>query len=143
MDLNLIVELIGVIIGGGLGALIMQLYTARENKKKIVAEIEESQAETDRKKQDTKQDAFDTMYIELNKCMADYTALSEEYREHRERVRKYEDSMQEQIHEKCIELAQMKAKLTYLKGIRCYNIDCPNRIKVNPDKHSEIPNEED
>lgn len=120
----------------------MQLYTAKENKRKIAAEVADAHAEIERKKQDTKQDAFDTMYQELNKCMEDYTTLSEKYREHREKTRKYEESVQEQIRDKCSELATMKAKIIYLKGLRCYNTLCPNRVRTNPDD-SAITNPDD
>lgn len=38
------------------------------------------------------------------------------------------------IADKCTEIASLKSKVTYLKGIRCYNFTCANRIKENPDK---------
>lgn len=127
-------QFLGLLFGGGIGAGIMQLYTAKANKQKLAAEAQGAQAETERKRQDNMQDAFDTMYQELNQCMKDYSAISEEYREHREKMRKYEESIQEQIRSKCVELAELKSKVTYLKGIRCYNTLCPNRIRTNPDR---------
>lgn len=133
-DLNSLIEIISLLFGGGIGAAIMQLYTAKVNKNKLAAEAEDTMTEVARKKQDALQDAFDTMYQELNQCLKDYTAISEEYREHREKMRKYEESVQEQIHTKCVELAELKSKVTYLKGIRCYNTLCPHRIKTNPDR---------
>lgn len=134
MELSIIVKILSILFSGGIGALLMQLYTAKVNKKKLAAEAEEAAASASRKKQDNRQDAFETMYQQLNKCIADYTAISEEYRKHREKMRKYEEAVQAQIHDKCVELAAMKAKITYLKGIRCYNTLCPNRIRENPDK---------
>ena len=41
------------------------------------------------------------------------------------------------ISAKCNEVASLKSKVTYLKGIRCYNFTCKNRIMVNPDKTEE------
>jgi hypothetical protein len=38
---------------------------------------------------------------------------------------------------KCTEIATLKSQIAYLKGIRCYRFDCPNRIKTNPDKSEE------
>lgn len=112
----------------------MQLYTARTEKKRKEMEVEEACTDIERKKQDNKQDAFETLYGELNKCLEDYTQLSESYREHREKTRKYEEAVQDQIRTKCNELAAMKSKIIYLKGIRCYNTLCPNRVRTNPDK---------
>lgn len=134
MDTNAIIDVLSLLFGGGIGAVLMQLYTAKVNKSKLVAETEDTLTEVARKKQDNLQDAFDTMYQELNQCMKDYTAISEEYREHREKMRKYEESVQKQIHDKCIELAELKSKITYLKGIRCYNTTCLSRIRTNPDR---------
>lgn len=130
----MILQLLSLLFGGGVGAGIMQLYTAKINKQKLAVEVQDALTEIERKKQDNMQDAFDTVYQELNKCLTDYTAISQEYREHREKMRKYEESVQEQIHAKCVELAELKSKITYLKGIRCYDTLCPHRISVNPDK---------
>lgn len=143
MDLSMILtDIAGVVVGGGLGAFCMQLYTARTEKKRKEMEVEEACTDIEKKKQDNKHDAFETVYRELNKCLEDYNTLSENYREHREKTRKYEEAVQEQIREKCNELAALKSKIIYLKGIRCYNTLCPNRIKVNPDKHA-VPDSED
>lgn len=136
VELNAITDILSLLFGGGIGAVLMQLYTAKVNKSKLVAETEDTIAEVARKKQDNLQDAFDTMYQELNQCMKDYTTISEEYREHREKMRKYEESVQEQIHSKCVELAELKSKITYLKGIRCYNTLCPHRVRTNPDRQT-------
>lgn len=62
MDANLIIQIIGLLIGGGLGAGLMQLYTARISKQKLVVETASAEEDVNRKKQDNKQDAFDTMY---------------------------------------------------------------------------------
>lgn len=137
MDTNTITDILSLLFGGGVGAVLMQLYTAKVHKGKLVAETEDTLTEVARKKQDNLQDAFDTMYQELNQCMKDYTAISEEYREHREKMRKYEESVQEQIHNKCVELAELKSKITYLKGIRCYNTICPHRVRTNPDRQAQ------
>lgn len=136
MELSAITDILSLLFGGGIGAVLMQLYTARVNKSKLIAETEDTMTEVARKKQDNLQDAFDTMYQELNQCMKDYTAISEEYREHREKMRKYEESVQEQIRNKCVELAELKSKITYLKGIRCYNTLCVHRVRINPDRQT-------
>ena len=138
MDTNVLTDVLSLLFGGGIGAVLMQLYTAKVNKSKLIAETEDTLTEVARKKQDNLQDAFDTMYQELNQCMKDYTTISEEYREHREKMRKYEESVQEQIHDKCIELAELKSKITYLKGIRCYNTTCPHRVRTNPDRQTQV-----
>ena len=129
MELSYITEIISLVCGGGAGAVAMQLYTARVNKRKLEAEAEQAKAEALRKKQENKQDAFDAMYQELNKCLNDYSAIAEEYRSFRDKARKYEEEIQNRINDKCVELASLKSQITYLKGIRCYNTVCPNRIR--------------
>lgn len=137
MDTNTITDILSLLFGGSIGAVLMQLYTAKVNKRKLVAEAEDALTDVARKKQDNLHDAFDSMYQELNQCMKDYTAISEEYREHREKMRKYEESVQAQIHDKCVELAELKSKVAYLKGIRCYNTTCAYRILTNPDRQAQ------
>lgn len=117
----------------------MQLYNASVNKKKLKAEAAAAQADAEKKNLENKQDAFDSLYQQLNKCMSDYTAISEEYRQYVEKARKKEESIQEQIHQKCMELADMKSQITYLKGIRCYNMTCEYRVRANPDKSFVVP----
>lgn len=133
MDANLIVQIIGLLIGGGLGAGLMQLYTARISKQKLVVETASAEEDVNRKKQDNKQDAFDTMYQQLNKCLLDYTTLSDDYRKFRENAREKEEYFEDKVSKKREELAILKSKVAYLKGIRCYDTLCPRR-KLDPDK---------
>lgn len=135
MELGFFTEILGVVFGGSLGAILMQLYTAKINKEKLKKEVEEAEAEIERKRLETKQDAFDTVYAQLTKCLNDYNTISDEYHAHREKVRKYEEAVQEKIRRKCDELAELKAKVTYFRGLRCYNTICPNRVRTNPDKN--------
>jgi ribosomal protein L16 Arg81 hydroxylase len=137
MEWNIISDLLTLVLSGGLGALIMQFYMAKVNKRKAQAEAEAAKVDAEQKKQDLHQDAFDTMYSELNKCMADYTTLSEEYREYRNKAREHEEVFQAKVASKCEELASLKSQINYLKGLRCYNTLCPSRIKLNPDKKAD------
>lgn len=57
--------------------------------------------------------------------MKDYTELSTKYRQ-----------ALDLSNDKCAQLAEMKAQLRYLKGLRCYNTECPYRVKNNPDKQN-------
>lgn len=132
MNTDLVISILSILFGGGLGAFFNQVYTAKVNKRKMKFEADEASVSVEQKKQDLKQDAYDTVYQQLTKCLADYAAISEEYREHIEKTRKYEESVQQQIHEKCVELASLKSKVTYLQGLCCYDTLCPNRIKTNP-----------
>jgi len=134
MEIGPITEIASLLFGGGIGAIVTQIYMANANKKKIQAETASTLEDINRKRLDAKQDAFDTMYQQLNQCMKDYSAISEEYRDHREKMRKYEDSIQEQIRLKCEELADLKSQITYLKGIRCYDTLCPWRIAKSSEK---------
>lgn len=133
MDANLIIQILSLLVSGGLGAGIMQLYTARISKQKLVVETTSAEEDVNRKKQDNQQDAFDTMYQQLNKCLFDYTTLSDDYRKFRENAREKEEYFEDKVSKKREELAILKSKIAYLKGIRCYDTLCLKR-KLNPDK---------
>lgn len=129
---NHLAELISLVVGGGLGALILQIYTAKANKRKIEVEVQNALLETKQKEQAIQKDAFNSMYQELNTCIKDYSAIAEEYREYREGARKREADFQARIQTKCEELARIKARMNYLEGLKCYDTTCPKRIKISP-----------
>ena len=46
-----------------------------------------------------------------------------------------------EIDGKCNEIAQLKSKLSYFKGLRCYRSACANRMWENSDKNNELKSE--
>ena len=74
-------------------------------------------------------DRFEYMYQQITKMAKDYGDLSDQFREYRKTARAIEDEFDAKIRERNNELAYMKDEIDYLKKLRCYNLDCPNRIK--------------
>ena len=79
-------------------------------------------------------DKFESMYVQITKMMKDYNELSDDYRSYRQGAIVKERNFQKKIDDKCQELAVLKSQVQYLKGLRCYNTTCPNRIKNNSEK---------
>lgn len=130
--------LLAVVSSGGLGALLTYLVTFKSKKKQAEAEAEQQEIEVEQKKQDLKQDQYDYLQKTCDKYIKDYHELEGCFRkqisELREQINKIMLENSKAISDKCNEIAALKSEVTYLKGIRCYNFTCQNRIKINPDK---------
>ena len=74
-------------------------------------------------------DRFEDMYNQITKMTKDYGELSDQFRDYRKTARAIEDEFDAKLREKTKELAYMKDEIDYLKRLRCYDLDCPNRIK--------------
>jgi hypothetical protein len=61
----------------------------------------------------------------------DYNDLSDQFREYRKTARAVELEFDEKLRQRSNELAVLKDEIHYLKRLRCYNMECPNRIRVN------------
>lgn len=85
-----------------------------------------------------KNDQYEYLQKVLDKYIKDYHDLEVYFRN---RMRELRDNMNniilentKAISDKCNEIAALKAQITYLKGLRCYDSLCPKRIKQNPEK---------
>jgi hypothetical protein len=62
--------------------------------------------------------------------------LEAEFRKQISQVREQVESIMleksKAISAKCNEIAELKSKVAYLNGIKCYNFTCEHRIKNNP-----------
>ena len=130
--------LLAIISSGGLGAAITYILTFRSKAAIINADAKIAQTKAEHEKLDLKQDRYDYLQETLDKYMKDYYALDEKFRNELDQVRDKINSITKTnakaISEKCNEIAALKSQITYLKGIRCYNFTCKERIKENPDK---------
>ena len=129
-----------VIAGGGIGAVITYFATFRSNKRKAVAEAvqqeesaEQSRVETENKIGIMERDRYEAMYSQINKMMQDYNDLSDEFREFRKSAAEQERKFIRKAQERYSRLAELKAEIKQLKKYSCYDIDCPKRIKDNPE----------
>ena len=141
MEYTLLEWILPIIGSGGLGAAITYLFTFQSKKKQADAEAEQCILEVEHKKEDLKQDQYDFLQKTCDKYIKDYHELESDFRKQLQGLRGEIDKVSfeksKAIADKCTEIAELKSKVTYLKGIRCYNFTCQNRIKQNPDKHSE------
>lgn len=116
--LSVLVALLG-------GVNIFQLLFYRATKKKYTAEAEKVTTEAMHGRLDLHQDQYDYVNAQLTKIQGEYYELADKYR------KTMTDHLIE-IDGKCNEIAELKSKLAYFKGLRCYTSDCPRRVKESP-----------
>ena len=128
-----------LIAGGGLGAAIMFFVNLKSNRRKAKAEatVEEENAEQARVETENKigimeRDRYEAMYSQINKMMQDYNDLSDEFREFRKSAAEQERKFIRKAQDRYSQLAELKAEIKQLKKWSCYDLECPNRIKDNP-----------
>lgn len=123
---------IAVALFGGLN--IFQFIFLRATKQKYEAEASKASTEAKHERIDLQQDQYDYVNAQLTKIQEEYYTLADRYR----------STMSEHLKEidgKCNEIAQLKSKLSYFKGLRCYRSACANRMWENPDKNNELKSE--
>lgn len=128
-----------IIAGGGIGAAITYLVTFKSNKRKAAAEatVSEETAEQARIESENKigimeRDRYEAMYSQINKMMQDYNDLSDEFREFRKHAAEQERKFIRKAQDRYSQLAELKSEIKQLKKFSCYDAECPNRIKDNP-----------
>lgn len=128
-----------LIAGGGIGAAIMFFVNLKSNRRKAKAEaaVEEENAEQARVETENKigvmeRDRYEAMYSQINKMMQDYNDLSDEFREFRKSAAEQERKFIRKAQDRYSQLAELKVEIKQLKKLSCYDLECPNRIKDNP-----------
>ena len=111
------------------GCNVFQFLFLRATKKKYAAEVKQVEVAAEQGRVDLQQDQYDYVQGQLSKIQQEYYDLAEMYR------RTMTEHLQE-IDGKCNEIAELKSKLIYFKGLRCYCSDCDRRIKESPYKDS-------
>lgn len=138
MTETLLEWILPIIGSGGLGAAITYIFTFKSKRIQANAEAESSIVEAQHKREDLKQDQYDFLQKTCDKYIKDYHELESDFRKQLQSLRGEIDKVSfeksKAIANKCAEIAELKSKVTYLKGIRCYNFTCQHRIKENPDK---------
>ena len=128
-----------LIAGGGIGAAIMFFVNLKSNRRKAKAEAtveeevaEQARVETENKIGVMERDRYEAMYSQINKMMQDYNDLSDEFREFRKSAAEQERKFIRKAQDRYSQLAELKAEIRQLKKWSCYDLECPNRIKDNP-----------
>lgn len=141
MEQSILEWVLAVVGSGGIGAVITYICTFKSKKKQVEAEAESSMVDVEQKKTDLKQDQYDYLQKTCDKYIRDYHELEGDFRKQIQELREQMDKIMleksQAISVKCNEIASLKSKVTYLKGIRCYNFTCKHRIMTNPDKTEE------
>ena len=126
---------LAIISSGSLGAAITYVLTFKSKRIQAMAEAESTEVEVEHKKQDLKQDQYDFLQKTCDKYIKDYHTLENDFRKQlqtlRDEIDKISLEKSKVISDKCSEIAELKSKVTFLQGIRCYNFTCQNRIKNN------------
>lgn len=126
---------LAIISSGSLGAAITYILTFKSKRIQAVAEAESTEVEVEHKKQDLKQEQYDFLQKTCDKYIKDYHTLENDFRKQlqtlRDEIDKISLEKSKAISDKCNEIAELKSKVTFLQGIRCYNFTCQNRIKNN------------
>ena len=126
---------LAIISSGSLGAAITYILTFKSKRLQAMAEAESTEVEVEHKKQDLKSDQYDFLQKTCDKYIKDYHTLENDFRKQlqtlRDEIDKISLEKSKAISDKCNEIAELKSKVTFLQGIRCYNFTCQNRIKNN------------
>jgi septal ring factor EnvC (AmiA/AmiB activator) len=109
---------ISTILLSTLGGLnVFQIFFWKLKRRKDTAEVVQAEIDAKQKSIELQQDQYSYLMDTLNKVQKDYYALDEKARQ-----------LIIDIQEKCTEIATLKSKITYLKGIACYRTNCDIRI---------------
>ena len=106
------------------GVNVFQLVYYRTQRDKMRAEADGMAVDAQHKGLDLMQDQADYLIKQLN-------TMQEEYISMQKMVREQFAEHTSAITEKCNEIAALKSKVVYLKGLRCYKSDCSMRITNN------------
>lgn len=117
--------ILGVIAATTGGLNIFQFIYYKTQRDKLRAEADTATTEARHKGLDLMQDQYDFVFSELSKLQTEYLALQET-------VRRDAQEHTNTINGKCNEIAELKSKIIYYKGLRCYKSDCSLRISQNP-----------
>ena len=113
---------------------VAQIFYMKSYKKKKNAEADKAELDVSIKKYKFQDEQFQSILVRLGRYQEDYYKLQDTMRkdrdEHEKKYREYND----QIHANCIEIAQLKSKIVYLKDLRCYDSSCNHRMRNNPEK---------
>lgn len=129
-----------IVASGGIGAAITYLTTLKSNRRMAAAEAtkqeetaEQARVETENKIGMMERDRYEAMYSQINKMMQDYNDLSDEFRAFRKNATEQERKFIRKAQDRYSKLAELKAEIKQLKKYSCYDLECPHRIKDNPE----------
>lgn len=130
--MNSFAEWILTVIGsGGIGAAITFIGTYKSKKNIEKEKAEQEHIITEDKRGIMERDRFESMYKQITEMAEDYNELSDQFREYRKTALNIENEFNNKLRQRSSELAALKDEVHYLKKLRCFDFDCPKRIKTN------------
>lgn len=122
-------EILLLLLGG---VNIFQLIFYRIQRDKMKAEAEKLKALAEEEKVNAKHKGLDLMQDQADYLLNQLNTIQNEYIALQTKLREELANHTATINQKCNELAELKSKLIYFKGLRCYKSDCSCRISMNP-----------
>lgn len=119
---------------GGLGAAVTYFGTYKSRRRLEQEAAKQAEIVTQDNHGKMERDRFEAMYKQITEMAQDYNDLSDQFREYRKTARAIEIEFDEKLRKKSHDLAVLKDEVHYLKRLRCYDLECPNRIKDNPEE---------
>lgn len=129
---------LAVLGSGGLGAIITYICTFKSRKKLATVEADSAEIDMEQKKTTLYQDQYQYLQELCDKYLKEYHELEATFKSQIVDIRTQIDTMMIEkskiIQDKCVEIAELKSKVAYLNGIKCYDFTCPKRNLINPIK---------
>lgn len=130
--MNSLLEWALTIVGsGGIGAAITFVSTYKSRKKIEKEKAEQEHITTENQHGIMERDRFEAMYKQITEMAEDYNELSDQFRDYRKTALNIENEFNNKLRQRSSELAALKDQVHYLKKLRCYDFDCPKRIKTS------------
>lgn len=128
--MNSLLEWALTIVGsGGIGAAITFIGTYKSRKKIEKEKADQEHIITENQHGIMERDRFEAMYKQITEMAEDYNELSDQFRDYRKTALNIENEFNNKLRQRSSELAALKDQVHYLKKLRCYDFDCPKRIK--------------
>lgn len=125
---------LAVIGSGGIGAAITYISTYKSRKLIEKEKAKQEHLNTEDKHGIMERDRFEAMYKQITEMAEDYNELSDQFRDYRKTALNIENEFNNKLRQRSAELAALKDQVHYLKKLRCYDFDCPKRIKNNTEE---------
>lgn len=125
---------LAIVGGGGIGSALTFLGNYKSRKKLEEELAKQATLTTENQHGIMERDRFEAMYKQITEMVQDYNDLSDQFREYRKTARSIEIEFDNKLRDKSMELACLKDEISHLKGLRCYDLECPKRIKFKSEK---------
>lgn len=125
---------LAIVGGGGIGSVITFFSTYKTKRRLNEESVRQAEIDTANAHGIMEKDRFEAMYQQITDMAKDYNELSDQFRDYRKTAMSIEAEFTEKLRQRSRDLATLKDQVHHLKRLRCYDLDCPKRIKNNPEE---------